>query len=256
MPADGCMHLDRQSRLSCPFHRLDRSRPCSGQSAKCVVDLRRRTVQRNSQSHYPSFLHLEDRFSRQQRSGARRYRDLHTLLRRIANQLIQIGPLQRIAAGKHKNRNMHIRDLVDQRLAFRCRQLVGMRNRLCRRPAVLASQIARLRDFPDRQKRRLVVIQSTSGRYVMHWLLLHKTSNLLGAENALLRIQKSTFEIGQSVIQITRFVGISFRKRLLGWTNFCYKYRIQVNKVILPCRTFARWVEDQETALRVNPRVI
>jgi len=38
----------------------------------------------------------------------------------------------------------------------------------------------------------------------MHWLLLHGPSNLLGAENALLPIQKSTFEIGQSVIQITK----------------------------------------------------
>jgi hypothetical protein len=34
--------------------------------------------------------------------------------------------------------------------------------------------------------------------------LLHATSNLLGAENGSLRIQKSTYGAPQSVIQITK----------------------------------------------------
>ena len=79
-----------------------------------------------------------------------------------------------------------------------------MRNRLCGSAAMLARQITRLCDFPDRQKRRLIVVQPAASGYVMHWLLLHATSNLLGAENASLRIQKSTLGIPQSVIQITK----------------------------------------------------
>ena len=97
--ADGGVHLDRNPRLVGPLDGLDRPRPCSRQSAKRIVNLRRRAVQRNPQPHQPSFFHLENRFARQQRRGARRHRHLHALARRVADQL-ETDP--RASAGRRR----------------------------------------------------------------------------------------------------------------------------------------------------------
>jgi len=67
---------------------------------------------------------------------------------RVADQLKYIFALERIAAGKHKNRHAHLRNLVDQGLALFVRQLVRMRDRLRSGTAMLACQVARLRHFP------------------------------------------------------------------------------------------------------------
>ena len=64
VPADRRVHLDRQSHFIGPLNRLNRPRPRSRQSPECIVNLRRRPVQRNSQPHQPGILQLLHRFPR------------------------------------------------------------------------------------------------------------------------------------------------------------------------------------------------
>jgi nucleotide-binding universal stress UspA family protein len=155
--ADGGVHLDGNARLVGPLNGLDGARPRAGQAAEGVVNLGRRAVERDAEPHQAGFLQLEDRFARQQRRGAGRERHLHAFAGGVADQLEDVFALQRIAAGKHEDRHVHVGDLVDQRLAFGVGQLVGVGDGLGGGAAVLAGQVAGLRDLPDGQKRRFVV---------------------------------------------------------------------------------------------------
>ena len=87
---------------------------------------------------------------------------MYIFARRVANQLKKILPLQRVAASENENWNVHVGDLINERLAFLVRQLIGMRNGLRRRAAVFARQVAGLRDLPDCEKRRFVVVDLAS----------------------------------------------------------------------------------------------
>ncbi len=122
----------------------------------------------------PASFILKICFARQQRRGARRHGNLHAFACGVADQLENILALQRIAAREDEDRNVHVGDLVDQRLAFLVRQFVGVGNRLRGGAAVLAGQIAGLRDFPDGKKRRFVVINPASCGNIVH--RLHEAS--------------------------------------------------------------------------------
>jgi hypothetical protein len=70
----------------------------------------------------------------------------------------------RVAAGKDEDGHVHLGDLVDQRLAFGVGQLVGVGDGLGGGAAVLAGQVAGLRDLPDGQKGGFVEVQARRGR--------------------------------------------------------------------------------------------
>jgi len=70
----------------------------------------------------------------------------------MANQFEEIRPLDRIAAGQHKDRDFERRDLVNQTLAFFGAQFQRIAVRLCGCAAVDAGEIACLGYFPDRNE--------------------------------------------------------------------------------------------------------
>ncbi len=63
-----------------------------------------------------------------------------------------------------------------------CGQLVGVRDGLRGGAAMLAGQVAGLRDFPDGEERRFVVVDPAAGGNVVH--RLHKTSIGIAASRA------------------------------------------------------------------------
>ena len=81
-------------------------------------------------------------------------RDLHAFVGGVADQLEDVLALQRVAAGEDEDGHAHVGDLVDQRLAFGVGQFVGMGDGLGGGAAVLAGQVAGLRDLPDGQEGR------------------------------------------------------------------------------------------------------
>ncbi len=127
-------------------------------------------VQRNSQADHARFLHFEDGFAGQQRRSAGRNRHFDILFGGIADQLIDVGAFEGVAAGKDKDGHLHPGDLVDESFALVGAQLFGVGDRLGGGPAVFAGEITGLRDLPDCQKGSLVEIQSTTSGNVVHRL--------------------------------------------------------------------------------------
>ena len=62
----------------------------------------------------PASLSRDNNLPCQQGRGARRERDSYSRGTGMADQLEQIGPLDWIAAGKHKDGYVHGRNLIDQ----------------------------------------------------------------------------------------------------------------------------------------------
>ncbi len=81
----------------------------------------------------------------------------------VANQLIDVGPLEGIAAGEDEDRECHVGDLVDEGLAFFVVSWSGCGDGLRGGAAVFAGQITGLGDFPDGEERGFVVIQPAAG---------------------------------------------------------------------------------------------
>ncbi len=149
-----------------------------GSPRKAVVNLGSRAVQRNGQSDQTGLLELEDGLARQQRRGAGSQRHMHALAGGVADQLEDVRPLQRVAAGQDEDGHMQGGNLVDQRLSFGVGQLVGVGEGLGGGAAVLAGQIAGLRDLPDGQKRGFVIIQAAASGDIAH--RFHETSSETG----------------------------------------------------------------------------
>ena len=96
----------------------------------------------------PACAHALERLERGQRRGRGRQRRLQSGRDGVADQLEQVGPLQRIAAGHHQHRPARkAGDLIEQGLRLVGRKLVRVRLLLGRRPAMLAHQIAGQRDL-------------------------------------------------------------------------------------------------------------
>ena len=160
----------------------------------------------------PGFLHLENGFAGQQGRGAGRDRDLDALFGGIADQFEDVRALQRVAAGEDEDGHLHVGDLVDQALAFGGGQLVGVGDGLGGGAAMLAGQVAGLRDFPDGQERSFVEVQPAAGGNVVH--RLHGASSGIAANRPgrhRLRwgkghdsvFRKAGRKAGSAVIQIT-----------------------------------------------------
>ena len=82
----------------------------------------------------------------------------------MTDQLKEIGPLQRIASGEHKDRNLQVGNLVNQMLPFCSGEFHRMAIRLRGSAAMNTSQIAGLRDLPDRNKWAFVEIDRIDER--------------------------------------------------------------------------------------------
>ena len=115
----------------------------------------------------------------EQRRGAGRDRNMHALAGGVADQVEEIFALQRVAAGEDEDGNVHLGDLVDERFAFFVGELVRMRNGLGGGAAVLAGQVTGLRDLPDGEEGRFVVVDPAAGGNVVH--RLHETSSGIAA---------------------------------------------------------------------------
>jgi hypothetical protein len=96
----------------------------------------------------------------------------------IADQFEDVGALDRVAAGEDEDGHAHGGDLVDQRLALGVGEFVGMGDGLGCCAAVLAGQIAGLRDLPDGEKGGLVEVQLSAVGNVVH--RLHEASSRIG----------------------------------------------------------------------------
>jgi hypothetical protein len=99
-----------------------------------------------------SLFQAYDHLSGQQWSSARRegYTNAHSA--GMTNQFKEIRPLQRIASGEHKDRNLQVGNLVNQMLPFCSGEFHRMAIWLRGSAAMNTSQIAGLRDFPDRDE--------------------------------------------------------------------------------------------------------
>ena len=174
MAADGGVDLDGDAGFVGPLDGLNGACPCAGQSAEGIVNLRGRAVERDAEADQAGFLELEDRLAGEQGGGRGSERDLDTFACGVANQLEDVLAFQRVSAGEDEDGNVHLGDLVDQRLALGVIELVGVGDGLSGGAAVLAGQVAGLCDLPDGKKGGFVEVQSATGGNIVH--RLHRTS--------------------------------------------------------------------------------
>ena len=86
----------------------------------------------------------------------------------MPDQLEDVGALQRVAAGEDEERNLELGDLVDEAGRLHGVELAGVRLRLRGGAAVLAGEVACLRGFPNREKRRAIVVELCHGLGDVH----------------------------------------------------------------------------------------
>jgi hypothetical protein len=154
---------------------------------------------------------------RQQRGGAGRERDLDAFSSGVTDELKDIGALERVAAGKDEDGDVHVRNLIDKRFAFRVRQFIGVGNGLCGSAAVLAGQVTGLRDFPDGQKRGFVKVEPATSGNIVH--RLHKTSCGIGTCRTGFRLDSKSTGPGAERLQNleeNRTLAPRFRTRRTG----------------------------------------
>ena len=136
------------SELPGGFEHLQRALETAFPAAKGVVRFGVGAVEADAQPMNARLPGALERLARGQRSGRRRQGQLQPAADGMADQLEQVGPLQRIAAGQHDHRRpRESRHLIQQGLRLIGRKLPGCGILLRRRPAVLADQVAGHRDL-------------------------------------------------------------------------------------------------------------
>src|ERR1022692_3437405 len=108
---------------------------------------------------------------RQQRRGAGRHVGAEADFHGVADQVVEVRPLERIAARKHHQGLPKRADLVEQAIALFSRQFLRVPLGLSRGPAMYARQIASLGGFPDHQHRGLIEIHRFSSSYSQKQLI-------------------------------------------------------------------------------------
>src|SRR6266498_4449520 len=105
-------------------------------------------VKTDRQPHQSALLEIEDGLPNEQRRYAGRLCRVHSVLRCILNDGKKVRALERISAGEHELRHVHLRNLVDEveRLGGREFQRMAVRARI--HATVYALQIASLGRFP------------------------------------------------------------------------------------------------------------
>src|ERR1700681_1015336 len=97
-----------------PSNRVQSSLPGTINAPETIVQLCRRAIQAQCQTHQAAFLQLEDRLTGEQRSGARGQRGLHRPLASILDDRLQVGTLEWIATSEHEHWDAHIGYLIDK----------------------------------------------------------------------------------------------------------------------------------------------
>ena len=136
-----------------------------GMPRKSSCDGGVRPVQADGHARNAGCLESFDGFGRQQRRGAGGDVGAQADLHRVADQVEQVGPLQRIAAREHHQRLAERADFVQQAVSLFGGQLVRVPLGLGRGPAMHARQVAGLGHFPDHQHRGLIEVHRFSSLF-------------------------------------------------------------------------------------------
>jgi hypothetical protein len=134
----------------------------AGDAANLVVGGGVRAVQADGHAGHAGVLEALYGFGRQQRGGAGRHVGAQSQAHAVADQIVEIRPLQRVAAGEDHQRLAERTDLIQQAETLCGCQLVRVAFGLGGGAAVDAGQVARLRNFPDHQHRALVEVHRCS----------------------------------------------------------------------------------------------
>jgi hypothetical protein len=147
-PRHGSVHLDGQLQAAGIGQHLQSPLEAAGPAAKGVMHGGVRAVEADAQPADTRLLGCGKGLVGRQRRGRGRQSDLQTSPGRVPNQVEQIAAFQRVATGQHQRGPLGKGGyLVDQGLGLLALQLVRVRVRLGRRAAMLANQIASLRDL-------------------------------------------------------------------------------------------------------------
>ena len=120
------------------------------------------SVQADRHAGDAGFFELVDGFGGEQRRGAGRDVGAQADLDGVADQVVEVGPLERIAAGEHHQGLAEGADLVEQAIALLGRQFFRVALGLGRGAAMYAGEVAGLGHFPDHQHRGLIEVHCVS----------------------------------------------------------------------------------------------
>src|ERR1035437_7153118 len=162
--AERGIDLDRESDFVGPANGVERSSKRARHAPACVMRLGARAIHAHRKTCETSLFQAYDHLPGQQWSSARGegYTNAHRA--GMTDQFKEIGPLQRIASSEHKDRNLQVGNLVNQMLPFCSGEFHRMAIRLRVSAAMNTSQIAGLRDLPDRNEWAFVEIDRIDER--------------------------------------------------------------------------------------------
>ena len=164
---DRRVHLNRQVQVPRVVEHLHRLGETAAEPAERVVDFRVRTVDAQADRRDARLFGASERVEGRQGGRARRERRGDSVFRGAGDQVEQVGPLERVAAGEADGRfPLETRHLADQRQRVGFGKLVGRRIFLRRGAAVLADQVARPRDLVVEHQRMAVEVRFGIGLVV------------------------------------------------------------------------------------------
>ena len=151
----GGVDLHLQAQLSGGPPGVQRPAEHPGHAAEPVVDLRGRAVQAQRDRPRAGLVQRGEAAGGQRRRARRRDRDRQPEPGPAPDQVEQVRPLERVAAGEHEHRRRRAEpgDLRHEVTRLGCRQLPGVPVRPGLGPAVHAGQRARLGHLPDDDER-------------------------------------------------------------------------------------------------------
>ena len=140
---DRRVHLHRKLEVAGVFHHIEGFLETAFETAEGVVNFRRRAVETDSDRGDARFLRFLERVERRERRRARGESRADTEVGRAADQVEEVGALERVAAGEADRRfAREAGDVLDQRERLFGRKFVRSRRLLRRRAAVFANEIA------------------------------------------------------------------------------------------------------------------
>jgi hypothetical protein len=136
----------------------------AGHAADAVVDDGAGAVEADRRDAHAKSVELLDSLRGEQGRDARRDRERKAQLRRARGQGVEVGTHQHVPSGgdEHGPRHPKAGQLLEQALAFICRELAGRRLRHGARAAVTAGEPAGPRRLPEDENRPLVEIHPAS----------------------------------------------------------------------------------------------
>src|ERR1035437_9157122 len=162
--AERGIDLDRESDFVGPANGVERSSKRARHASKCVMRLGARAIHAHRKACEASLFQAYDHLPGQQWSSARGEGYANAHCAGMTDQFKEIRPLQRIAPGEHKDRNLQVGNLVNQMLPFCSGEFHRMAVRLRGGAAMNPSQTAGLRHLPDSNEWAFVEIDRMDER--------------------------------------------------------------------------------------------